>query len=303
MELKQLVYFETVARLLNFTNAAKELYVTQPTLTIAINNLENELGIKLFTRQKKRINLSSEGAVFLRNTHKILQAVQECQDEMTAMHPDAVQTLSIGLPANLGAWLYDIALNEYKVMKPHVQIVINDLGALEVLERIMDGTIELALTVIDDTLSDELEYMILKNGFLSLLLSKDHPLSQKPTITITELENEKIIMYKLGTTWIEKEIAQQFKACNQTLNIYMVAEQHLTLYNLVAQNMGISFTLDGETSAIKNYKNIVVRNLHPSIQYRAGIVWNKNKFLSQNSQHFLSYISQYKLSYLASLSG
>ena len=58
MELKQLVYFETAARLLNFTNAAKELYITQPTLTIAINNLETEIGIKLFTRQKKRIYLS-----------------------------------------------------------------------------------------------------------------------------------------------------------------------------------------------------------------------------------------------------
>ena len=295
MEFKQLVYFETAARLLNFTNAAKELYITQPTLTIAINNLENEIGIKLFLRQKKRITLSSEGIIFLRNTHKILQAVQECRDEMMAMRPDAMPTLNIGLPANLGAWLYDIALNGYKEVQPHAQIVMNDLGALEVLDRVKDGTVELAFTVIDDTLEDELDYMILKKGFLSLLLSKDHPLSQRSTFTITELENEKIIMYKLGTTWIEKEIVQQFKTHNQTLSISMVAEQHLTLYNLVAQNIGISFTLDGETSAIKNYKNIVVRNLHPSIQYKAGIVWNKNKSLSQTSKHFLSYMSQYKL--------
>ena len=226
---------------------------------------------------------------------KILQAVQECRDEMMSMHPDAMPTLNIGLPANLGAWLYDIALNGYKAVKPHVQIVMNDLGALEVLERIKDGTIELAFTVIDDPLDAELEYMILKKGSLSLLLSKDHPLSQKSTLTITELENEKIIMYKRGTTWIEKEIAQQFKTYNQTLSISMVAEQHLTLYNLVAKNMGISFTLDGKTAAIKNYKNIVVRNLYPSIQYNAGIVWNKNKSLSQASKHFLSYMSQYKL--------
>ena len=79
MELRQLEYFAAVARLKNYTRAADEMYVSQPTISVSIQKLEEELGTKLIIRDNKKVILTHEGEIFLAHTEKLLGDAKTCK--------------------------------------------------------------------------------------------------------------------------------------------------------------------------------------------------------------------------------
>lgn len=89
MKLNQLLYFKTVAETGKISVAAKKLFVTAPALSIAIGNLEKELGVKLFERANNRIVLNEQGKVYLELINKILEDLALANEKVRAMTPES----------------------------------------------------------------------------------------------------------------------------------------------------------------------------------------------------------------------
>lgn len=89
MKLTQLLYFKTVAETGKISLAAKKLYVSAPALSIAIANLEKELGVQLFDRANNRIALNEQGRTYLRHVNQILEDLSQANKEIQGMNPDA----------------------------------------------------------------------------------------------------------------------------------------------------------------------------------------------------------------------
>lgn len=89
MKLTQLQYFKTVAEMGKISLAAKKLYVSAPALSIAIANLEKELGVKLFDRGNNRIVLNEQGKAYLRHVNQILGDLSQAKEEIQGMNTDA----------------------------------------------------------------------------------------------------------------------------------------------------------------------------------------------------------------------
>lgn len=153
--LLQIEYFNAAARHLNFTEAARSLYVSQPALSKQIAHLEAEIGVQLFIRTKRNVRLTPAGAV-------LLQELQEVTDRITgalekARRPDlgAYSSLSIGVldAMDTGSFLPAI-LKDFRSANPNVRLSLERQGFRTLRERLVGGELDLVFT-----LSFEVEHL------------------------------------------------------------------------------------------------------------------------------------------------
>lgn len=105
MELRQIEYFAAVSKYKNYTKAANRLHVSQPTISLAIQKLEGELGLRLLERDNKSITLTEEGVIFLERSEKILREMEQLGKIMEDLKPPAKEHLKIAFPSTVGSWL------------------------------------------------------------------------------------------------------------------------------------------------------------------------------------------------------
>lgn len=287
MEIRQLEYFEAVSRLNSFTKAAKEHHVAQPSITVSIRKLEEELGIALFERSNNRIKLTLQGQLFLERANAILSEVKGVQQLVKDIRQDKKQHLRLGVPPFLGSWILPIIFTHYVKQHPDVELVVQDLGTHEIIDELLKDNIDLGLVVLDESFT-MLESVLVSEGEVLLLLPKGHPFEAVSEVPFEWLEHEKLIMYK-PSTFISTRIMQEFSNYSITPNIIHSPNQLATVLNLVVCGAGISFVLDDSNHLIKDSPHLVTRPLKSPISYQAGLVWKENKFLIDSVRDFLRF--------------
>lgn len=147
MELRVLRYFLAIAREQGITRAAEALHITQPTLSRQIAELEEELGVQLFDRSGRRIQLTDEGILFRRRAMEILDLVNRTREEMTQQDELIEGTVSIGCGV-LRAF-QDLAqiIARFREIHSHVHFEIYTGNADDVQQRIDQGLLDLALFI------------------------------------------------------------------------------------------------------------------------------------------------------------
>ena len=190
MEIRQLRYFISAATHLNFTKAAKECFIVQSSMTEQIANLESELGVKLFDRQRKGLTLTEAGEFFLPRAKSILAEAQKTKDEMALFRGGYRSYLRIGYHGELFKEDLIQILRIYRQELPEVKVALRQLPENELVEGLRDGQLDVILTLYRDTLKEVKEWIeiepILKMGPV-LAMAKDHPLAERESITLEEL--------------------------------------------------------------------------------------------------------------------
>ncbi|AIF51140.1 LysR family transcriptional regulator [Pelosinus sp. UFO1] len=292
MDLKKMEYFESVSRLKNFTKAAEELHVAQPSITVSILKLEEELGVCLLHRDQRSVNLTKEGEIFLERVKKILNDVQNTVSEMYDLGSKANRELRLAIPTALGSWMFPIIFTEYASRYPHVILNIHELGVQNIIDRVSDETIELGLIVLSDPSPS---YMTLPfyHGELLVVFPIDHPLSRYETVPFEILKNEKFILCARGS-YIKKRIMEECEKCGFAPDILFTPLQVVTAFNMVASGAGITFVLDDTIAIIKNNPHIAIRPLAEPIQFQTGFIWAKDKYLSALALDFIKFMQKFK---------
>ncbi|SHH59027.1 DNA-binding transcriptional regulator, LysR family [Anaerosphaera aminiphila DSM 21120] len=293
MELRYLEYFEAVSRLKSYTKASKELFVSQPTITIAIQKLEEEFGVKLIIRNNKELFLTKEGKLFLEYVRQILGIVQKTVDVMEDIKPNSKETLRLAFPVNLCSWLWAFIFNDFLINYPDVEIDIYDVGNSIVMELLKENKVELGFGMFNEynKINIDLEVKKIFDGEMSLLMSSDSELNDLKTIPISALKGKKIIMYPKDTTYVEKIIKEEFDKKGIIPDIMYVKEQ-VTIYELVAQGYGISIISELGLDYIRNNPSLTSKPFEDPINFSVGILWGKNRYLSNTSRKFISFLDK-----------
>ena len=291
IELRQIEYFEAVSRLKSYTKAAQELFISQPSITVAIRKLEEELGLKLIERDNKNLYLTDAGEIFLNNGMEILEKVRETTRIMKDIQPDKKKVLKLAFPPALGAWIWSVIYPDFIKKYPNIDIQIQDLGTIEILEAIKKGEIEIGLGVLEMVDNHQMEMMNVKDGEIKILFSSNHDFKNFEEIPIELLENETYIQYKKNTTFIEEKMINEFKKNKMNPDIFYVKEQS-SAYDLVSKGHGFAVTLDDSISILKGNSSIISRPFKESITFKSGLIWSKDKYLSEAARDFIKFISQ-----------
>lgn len=197
MELRQLRYFVTVAKTLNFSEAAKLLFITQGTLSQQIKQLEDELGSELFVRSSHNVSLTEAGTEMLPLAQHALKDSAECFQRISDLKKGVTGTLNIGLTTSFRNILNDalkVYLKEYPNVK--LQIIYNSIGELTTM--LDEHEIDFFIAFKSAVQYDEIDTDPLLDSELCAVMSKDHPLADRQSLTMQDLERQRIVLPSSG---------------------------------------------------------------------------------------------------------
>ena len=187
MELRQLKYFVKVADTLNFSEAARQLFITQSTLSQQVKQLEYELGSQLLVRTSHSVALTEAGRELLPYARKTLKDAEMCQARMDDINSMAVGTLNIGVTYSFGSILSETLITFMK-QDPRIKLNIFYKPMAELMDMLRDRSVDFVLAFKPSKPLDGVESHILFQNFLAAIVDQTHPLAAKESVTLAELE-------------------------------------------------------------------------------------------------------------------
>jgi DNA-binding transcriptional LysR family regulator len=195
MELRHYRYFLAAAEELNISKASRRLNVSQPAMSRLIHDLEDELGVKLFKRERFGLALTPAGEKLLGYVRQILDLSNEAT-RVLRNQPAATPNITVGFITSSMASFLGSALKNFRDSYPDLSVKINELSPAEQVKALRKNRIDIALIGNScGSVHDEFETRVLFEMRLEAVLSTSHRLSTRKRISLKELENEDFIGY------------------------------------------------------------------------------------------------------------
>ena len=197
MEFRQLNYFVKVAEMLNFSEAAKVLCVSQGTLSQQIKQLENELGVSLFQRNSHSVALTEAGQALLPCAIATLHNARECTERINDLRKLLIGTLNIGITYTFGPILTE-TLVTFMHLHPNVKLNIVYKPMTELMDMLQRRQVDFVLAFKPTKSYEHIESQILFDNHLALVVNSRHPLAQRKSISPAELREVKLALPATG---------------------------------------------------------------------------------------------------------
>ncbi len=194
MELRQIRYFQCVARELSFTKAAKLLHIAQPPLSRQIKMLEEELGVAVFERLGRGIQLTEAGRYFLDQTEKMTSRLEETINATRRIGRSERMWFGIGfVPSTLYGHMPAL-IRQLREMNDQAEISLVEMTTLQQFDALKSGRIDIGVGRI--LLKDEeIERLVLTDERLAVALPISHPLARRTAVRLNDILNEPLILY------------------------------------------------------------------------------------------------------------
>ena len=197
MEIRQLKYFVRTAQTLNFSEAARSLYVSQSTLSQQIKSLEDELGTVLFQRDSHSASLTESGSMLLPLAIQTLQDSEACKAQVNDLKELLTGELNIGVTYSFSQILTETVRSFVKAY-PGVKLNIFYRNMAELMEVLRHREVDLVLAFKPDQPYDEIESSYLFGDKLSVIMRKDHALADRESISLDELKRHRLAIPAKG---------------------------------------------------------------------------------------------------------
>lgn len=277
MELRQLQYFLAVAQELNFSQAARRLNMAQPPLTRQIRQLEQELGVQLFERNSRRVELTEVGSVFVEEARRILEQVEQSITITQRASRGEVGRLVIAFEGSSAYDVIPLSLKAYRERFPDVEVVVLGMTTNQQVEALHNSQIQLGFVVppLQGQVEDlELEAII--QAPLIVALPESHPLAAKSIIKVRSLAQEALIIGQRhsGCGFYDQVIAACRRAGFSPIIGQEVNEMQVLL-GLVAAGFGVAIL--PESAKQFQRSGVVYRELQPaSSEVALAIAWRRD---------------------------
>jgi DNA-binding transcriptional LysR family regulator len=199
MELRHLRYFVALAEELSFTRAAHRLHMSQPPLSTQISQLEEEIGVLLFERSSRRVQLTSAGQAFLADARTILDRVRAAASHARAVGSGLAGRIEIGLSGSHFQGPLPSIIARYLDEHPDVAIVLSELKPAIQLEELRSRRIDLSIsrTPVDDAVFTSIR---LWSDPVVAALPRGHALGKRKSISLHELRDQRFVMFRLDSS-------------------------------------------------------------------------------------------------------
>jgi LysR family hydrogen peroxide-inducible transcriptional activator len=238
MEVHQLRYFCAVARHGTFTRASEVEHVAQPSLSQQILKLEAELGARLFDRLHRSAKLTVFGKAFLPKAERILRELEEAKTELRDMSGNEKGEVVVGIIPTIAAYLLPKLLNGFAARHPFITIKIFEDITPALLQRLHEGTIDLAVAALPIAGSELVSLGLFEEKFYAALPEK-HRLAPRASISLSELNREPFLLLKEGHCFRDSLIAACHKS-RMSPSVVFESGQFATILAMVSSGMGVS---------------------------------------------------------------
>ncbi len=293
MELRVLRYFLGVAREGSMTGAARVLHVTQPTLSRQLQDLEEELGQKLFIRGSHSVTLTPEGMVLRKRAEEILEMVHKTEAEFESMGEMVGGDVYIGGGETEAMRRIARLIHEIRDDYPEIRFHLFSGNAEDVTERLDKGILDFGILIQPVDLMKYNTIELPEKVVWGVVMRKDSPLAEKKSITRQDLPGLPLIC--------SRQVEQRFSVKNEYSSWFgeiaakrnIVATYNL-LYNaalMVEEGVGYAIALDGLVN-VTRHSGLCFRPLEPRLESGMNLVWKKYQIFSGAAELFLERIQE-----------
>jgi len=292
MELRVLKYFLGVARAGSITAAARSLHVTQPTLSRQLQDLEYELGRKLFLRGSHHVSLTRDGMLLRQRAEEIMEIVEQTEAEFYANSRAVSGDISIGCGESQAFSLLAEIISTFRADHPQVRFHLHSGNAEDVTERLDRGTLDFGILIQPTDISRYESLPLPLRDRWGLILRSDHPLARQKAICPQDLAGVPLLVsrqiFRRGK--LHDPIAAWFGKWGDHIK---VAGTYNLIFNaalLVAAGTGCALGLAGLIHATDT-GDLSFRPLEPKLEVGLDIVWKKNRIFAEAAEKFLERLS------------
>lgn len=286
LDIRQLEYFAEVAKHLSFTKAASTLHVSQPSISKAIQNLEAELGVPLFYRSSKQLELTDAGKAVLTNTFEVLNSFSNLRAQLTDLLDLKQGQIRIGIPPIIGAQFFSKYISEYKEKFPFIHIQLTEVGTKMIRKGVEAGELDIGL-ICNGNVQEPLEARQIMRDPLMLVVHKDHHLAKQSTVPFHLLKDESFIIYPKDFTLHDRIIDECTKHDFYPL-IACESSQKDLMVELVVAKLGVTILPKQICEKLAHPSLIAIPFEKENLFLELGVIWKHNHYLSNAVRQFLS---------------
>jgi LysR family transcriptional activator of glutamate synthase operon len=283
-----LQYFQVVARLEHITQAAETLSIAQPSLSKAISQLEQDLGVLLFDRIGRQIRLNHAGKILLYRVERAFDELDQVQRELHDL-ADGEQGI-IELEIHTGTQIWPDLLSTFREQHPHIRFKVSEHTNPEALNELERGDAKLCLTCLPLTRPNISNIPLITEDIL-LAVPPDHPLAQREHLQLSEIADEPLVT--LATSYELREITEAFLLRNGIRpQIAFEVNNPAAIPALIKARLGVGFT-----------PAITWRNVTASLvllplegvrlQRTLALAWHQGRYLSRAECLFRDFVIAY----------
>lgn len=241
MEMHQIRYFLSAARLLNFTRAAEACHVAQPSLTRAIQKLEEELGGPLFRRERARTHLTELGRLMLPHLERTYRAAEDAKALARGFGKGQVAPLVLGVCSLVESATLDTVLAELGEAMPGLQLNVLGGTSADLLAQALAGQLDLMIIEAPAESPERFEAWRLFSHDYRMVVRRDHPAANQPEVALADLAREPLVDHACEGM---AALRQRAEVVGVVLQLRHAARDVGQLKRLIAAGLGTGFMPD-----------------------------------------------------------
>ncbi|MGJ9382188.1 LysR family transcriptional regulator [Salipaludibacillus sp. CF4.18] len=290
MDIKQLQYFIEINRFSSFSKAAKHLYVTQPTISKMIKNLEKEFNVNLFDRSKKQVVLTDAGNLILEKAQIINQTFKDLEIQLENLSKLEQGHIRIGLPPMIGSSFFPTVIGQFRENYPAIAIELIEDGSNKIAEEVEHGTIDIGVVALP-TKSDLFHSFSFVTEDIKLVVHASHPLVTKDKILLSDLKDEQFMLLNSDFALYNRIMKACQKEGFEPFIIFKSSQWDL-LGKMVTSKLGITLLPESICKDLKGeIKMLPVA--HPDMYWELAIIWRKDMHLSYAANEWLLFAKKH----------
>src|SRR2546427_3656522 len=244
MELRHLRYFVAIGEAQHYGRAAHRLRVAQPALSRQIQDLEEEIGFKVFDRLSRGIEISAAGKLFLEDARRILQQVDEATKHARRVASGQSGTLRVGFVESI-SWhgVVPDSFRQFRERQPDVELQLKPLSSAEQIEAVRTGQLDAGFLFTIANISRELAELPVASLNLMLAAPKGHPLTKLKKLRLRDLNDTAFVWFprRESPAYYDRLMHECFRGGLQSPHIVQEAVNEATILSLVSCRMGVAF--------------------------------------------------------------
>jgi DNA-binding transcriptional LysR family regulator len=285
MDVRSLRYFVEVVRRDGFTRASESLHVSQPAISKMVRSLEEEIGVPLLVRARRRVTLTEAGQVVFDRAQGVLDAVRAIEEEVGELSAMRRGRLRVGLPPMVGMAFFPLVLAEFRRLHPGVTLELREQGARHIEALVRKGELDVGATVLptDEATLATLPFV---EDELWAVLHRDHPLAARSQLALSELEGHPFILHSPEFA-LHAHILDACRQCGFAPTVVSESSQWNFIVAMVAADVGVALLPGTICRRLGPRQVATVRITDPTIPWNLALVWRRDHYLPAATRAWL----------------
>ncbi len=287
MTLTQLEYFCAVCRYHSITRAAEALYVSQPTISASLRDLEKEFHLRLFNHGRNRILLTKDGEAFYQKAEYILRRTQELYTDFSNIEKDR-HPLRIGIPPIISTVFFPRVTNLFQEQYD-IPVQLLEYGSLRARTQLDAEQLDIAMANLDFYNLDKYNSYVMMEDRSVYCVARTHRYAKESEITMDMLAEEPIILFNMDSVHTQT-VTTRLRSAGITPHIRMYCSQLVTVLNCVRGGDCGAFLYS--TIGV-NPRDFVMIPVSPEITNKFGLIWKKGVYIPDQLTRFIEFMQHY----------